>query len=326
MLKRQPESTHKSGRSSKKHLVAAFVLASLCLVTIAYASFWQLWGELVTHDPTIYKEGSLWWIAETSDSGIGIKYSPNGHTWTQGIPIYGDGLSWWKSYNGNSDSTWAGDIHDWNGRAICFYAVSTFGSQNSAIGLTTASSIIKGNWSDKGAVLTSDNSTPYNAIDPNFVVDESGLPWLAFGSWWQGIFITRLDPTTLRPIGKKYNIAEDDQGIEGSYIVTRDGFYYLFVSKGTCCSGAESTYHICYGRSKSITGPYLDQGGRNMLYKGGDTLYSGNTRYIAPGGQSLYNNNGDWVIAGHELDSRNDYVPVLFINDLYWVDGWPSLY
>ena len=124
----------------------------------------------------VYKEGNTWWITETSDTGIGVKYSPDGRAWTQGVSIFGGGLSWWGQYNGNSKTVWAPDIHVWNGKAIMYYAVSTFGNQKSAIGLATASSIAQGNWVDKGVVITSAPGDNFNAIDPNFVVDKSGQP------------------------------------------------------------------------------------------------------------------------------------------------------
>jgi len=301
-------------------------LTSCILTTLATvqsgarAAVWSLSGALGTHDPSIIKEGSTWWLFETSSSGIGVKYSANGHAWTQGVSIFGGGLSWWHQYNGNTAGTWAADIHDWNGKAICYYSVSTFGSRNSAIGLVTASSIATGNWVDQGPVLTSSSSNNYNAIDPNFVVDTSGQPWLAFGSWSTGIYITKVDKTTLKPTGSWTHLAADSSGIEGAYIVANGGFYYLFVSKGTCCNGGSSTYHISYGRSSSITGPYLDKNGVNMLNAGGTTLDAGGSRFIAPGGQSISNG----VLARHELDNQNGYASILFINDLFWSGGWPT--
>ena len=49
----------------------------------------------------------------------------------------------------------------------------------------------------EGMVL---RSTPgvddFNAIDPEFVADTDGSAWLAFGSFWGGIKMRRLDPAT----------------------------------------------------------------------------------------------------------------------------------
>jgi arabinan endo-1,5-alpha-L-arabinosidase len=286
----------------------------------AQAATWTLSGSLITHDPSVYKENSTWWITETSDTGIGVKYSPDGHAWTQGVSIFGNGLSWWGQYNGNSKTVWAPDIHVWNGKAILYYAVSTFGSQKSAIGLATASSIAQGNWTDQGAILTSAPGNNYNAIDPNFFVDKAGQPWLSFGSFWTGIYTTRVDPNTLKPTGSWYHLATDSTGIENAFIMSNGSYYYLFVSKGSCCSGANSTYHISYGRSTSVTGPYLDKNGVSMLNGGGTTLDAGGGRFIAPGGESVANG----VMVRHELDSQNNYNGVLFINDLTFSNGWPT--
>jgi arabinan endo-1,5-alpha-L-arabinosidase len=207
---------------------------------------------------------------------------------------------------------------------LCYYAVSTFGSQKSAIGLTTATTMAKGDWTDQGAILTSAPGAAYNAIDPCFVLDSSGAPWLSFGSWNKGIYLTKLSTSTYKPTGSKYNIAYNSAGIENSQIVYNGGYYYLFASVGTCCSGASSTYHIVYGRSTSITGPYLDKNGTNMLSGGGTTLDAGGSRYKAPGGESILKNGSSWVCARHELDSSNSYATVLFINDLYFTSGWPT--
>jgi arabinan endo-1,5-alpha-L-arabinosidase len=300
--------------------VGCIALGSLASGLDAQASVWNLTGALVTHDPCMYKEGNTWWIMETSNTGIGVKYSGDGHAWTQGVSIFGGGLSWWNTYNGNSKSVWAPDVHVWNGKAIVYYAVSTFGSQKSAIGLTTASSIAAGNWVDQGAVLTSAPGDNFNAIDPNFSVDKSGQPWLTYGSFWTGIYTTRVDANTLKPFGTRYHLAADSTGIENAYIVTNGSYYYLFVSKGSCCAGANSTYHISYGRSTSMTGPYLDKNGVDMLNGGGTTLDAGGGRFIAPGGESVSNG----VMARHELDSQNGYNGVLFLNDLYFTNGWPT--
>ena len=34
----------------------------------------------------------------------------------------------------------------------------------------------------------------WNAIDPNVAIDESGTPWMAFGSFWTGIKLVKLNP------------------------------------------------------------------------------------------------------------------------------------
>ena len=217
---------------------------------------------------------------------------------------------------------WAPEIGYYNGKYWLYYAISTFGSNTSCIGLASCSSNLGGSWTDNGLVINSTSSNNYNCIDPSFVVDANNNPWLVFGSFWNGIFLTRLDPTTMKPIGSLYNLATRSAGIEASNIIYQGGYYYLFVSIDLCCKGISSTYKIAYGRSTSITGPYLDQNGTNMLSGGCTVLLASNGNVIGPGGQTIYNNS---VLCYHFYDGNNNGAATLRISDLYWVNGWPSL-
>ena len=312
--------------------VALLGLACLPLATAVEAAPWTLSGALTTHDPDIQKESSTYWIMETTaDGGIGVKYSSNGTAWTQGSAIFASGLSWWKTYNPSADpaQVWAPGCINLNSTTACYYALSTFGSQTSAIGLTTsAGGIAAGKWVDAGAVVTSSGSSAYNAIDPQPVTDYSGNLWLSFGSAWGGIYVTQVNASTFKPTGSSTNIARDTgQVVENSFIVKHafngTNYYYLFASKGSCCSGASSTYHIVVGRSTSITGPYVDSNGDSMMNAGsGLTVASSGSRYIAPGGESAI---ADTTMAWYALDSQNSYNPVLFITTLTWnSSGWPN--
>ncbi|MBD0368953.1 MAG: family 43 glycosylhydrolase, partial [Flavisolibacter sp.] len=46
---------------------------------------------------------------------------------------------------------------------------------------------------------------------------------------------------------------------EGVFIIKGPEYYYIFASRGRCCAGMESTYQIVMGRSKNVTGPYLNK-------------------------------------------------------------------
>ena len=317
------------GRFLRRALLGLLALAGSQL----QAAPWTLTGSLGTHDPNIYKTSSTWWIFETTDNGgIGVKYSADGHAWTQGVPIFGSGLTWWKTYL-PADKTamvWAPGCGEYGGQGFCYYAVSSFGSQKSAIGLTTsAGGIAAGNWVDQGAIISSKPGDNFNAIDPAFTIAANGDTYLVYGSFWDGLFINRVSKVNLKlPNTAPTNIARDTvNGIENGFVVKHatngTTYYYLFASKGACCQGANSTYRIVVGRSTSITGPYVDKAGVAMMSGGGTVLASGGTRFKGPGGQSLLSDGS--VMAWHAYDADNGGAPVLFINNVTWgSDGWPQ--
>ena len=163
----------------------------------------------------------------------------------------------------DSNDVWAPDIHYFQGKYWIYYAVSSFGSNSSAIGLISANSP-DGPWTDGGVVLSSSSPNTYNAIDPDLCFDSDGNPYLVFGSFWNDIYVTKLDPTTMKPTCPLKNIAfrvldpatgtlgANSHAAEGAGIIFVDGFYYLFMSWDQCCQGMYSTYKIVYARATSI--------------------------------------------------------------------------
>lgn len=309
-----------------KSIFTTIILAGMLLIgntSLANADSWSLSGDIGGHDPAIAKEGSTWWCLTTADSGIGVKYSGDGKKWTQGTQMFESPLSWWTTYapNMSYNNVWAPDINYYNGRWWVYYSVSEFGTRNSAIGLTSCTSIVKGDWRDDGLVISSSNSTTYNAIDGNLTFDADNNPWLTFGSWSTGIKVTKLNPTTMKPTGTIYSIASRSDGIEGPCIIYKNGYYYLFASIDKCCSGVKSDYKISYGRSKNITGPYLDKNGLDMMKGGGTVIEAGSKQYKGIGGQTISNN----VIIRHGYDSYDNGAPKILIDDMKWdSENWPA--
>ncbi|GAA5416108.1 extracellular endo-alpha-(1-_5)-L-arabinanase 1 [Paraliobacillus ryukyuensis] len=319
--------------SKWKVLRRSLLLSSLflfCIIPTASAQFWDLSGDTMLHDPSITKEGNTWWAfgtGEVNKNGIRVMVSNNGSYWSPTPVIFPSPLSWWKNYVPTHETNqWAPDIQYYNGRYWLFYSVSSFGSKNSLIGLTSTTSIQSGNWRDDGLVIRSTMNNNFNAIDGDLVIDVSGEPWLSFGSFWSGIKLVKLDKYTMKPTGNIHSIAarpnHPEHAIEAPNITYRNGYYYLFVSFDHCCQGVNSDYKIAVGRSRQVTGPYYDRNGVNMLQGGGTILDAGNERWRGPGHQDVYNNN---VIVRHAYDAENNGVPRLLINDLYWDSaGWPT--
>jgi arabinan endo-1,5-alpha-L-arabinosidase len=238
--------------------------------------------------------------------------------------------SWASTYTGGGGDLWAPDISAHNGEYWLYYAASTFGSANSAIGLATSASGAPGTFTDSGAaVYTSSQCSGSNAIDPASVVDSSGNAWLAFGSYSNGIQIVPVDNATGVPTGAacmQLAYHASGTGIEGSYIYSHGGYFYLFASVDACCQGSSSTYRIVVGRSSAVTGPYTDRGGVALTAGGGTILLSAHGNINGPGGESVFSDSDGAVLVYHYYDGNNNGAPALGINLLGWTaDGWPYL-
>ena len=65
--------------------------------------------------------------------------------------------------------------------------------------------------------------------------------------------------------------------VEAPFIIRHGKYWYLFVSFDRCCRGARSTYNVVVGRSKSVTGPYVDKDGTPMTDGGGTLVIEATT-------------------------------------------------
>jgi arabinan endo-1,5-alpha-L-arabinosidase len=101
--------------------------------------------------------------------------------------------------------------------------------------------------------------------------------------------------------------------------------YYLFVNHGSCCVGINSTYHIRVGRSKSVTGPYLDRHGDDLVLGAGSLFVASAGKQIGPGHFGWFVDDGVEKFSIHyegEVGSRGR--SFLAIRPLLWsADGWP---
>jgi arabinan endo-1,5-alpha-L-arabinosidase len=136
-------------------------------------------------------------------------------------------------------------------------------------------------------------------------------------------------PRPAHPVEQKFDpehptLPPDWQAIEAPFVVRHGGFYYLFVSFDLCCRGTKSTYRTMVGRSRSVTGPYVDKDGRPMMEGGGSQLLGANKRWLGPGGESiLLQPGGTDLIVFHAYDAQTGR-PSMQISSLVWRDGWPA--
>jgi len=336
---------HRS-RVRRPALVVGLVLV-LTVALVAAAVFFRapepralaLDGDLGTHDPALVVggEGQPWFVYSTGDParGLGapmVHRSADGISWERVGPAWpaSDDPQWVRDSIDGVEHYWAPDLISHDGTWYLYFSASTFGSNTSAIGLATGASLDPADpdygWTHQGPVWRSQaGETNYNAIDPAVVEDEEGNPWLFFGSFWSGIQVLPLEWPSGMPVeGAEPQLVATRTGvsenqIEASQVIEHDGWYYLFVSWGRCCAGVDSTYSIHVGRSRSVTGPYLDAEGVDLADGGGTQLLGTQGSMIGPGGQSL----DEGYLAYHFYDGDNGGAFRLAIQELAWEDGWP---
>lgn len=227
---------------------------------------------------------------------------------------------------------WAPDVIRRDDRYLLYYSVSGWGKNVSAIGLASSPTLDTGaanyQWKDEGIVIRSTDKDPYNAIDPQIFADSDGSLWMVFGSFWTGIQLIELDPKTgLRhPEHQKiYQIAWHES-IEAPALLKHGDFYYLFVNWGLCCRGVNSTYEIRIGRSKSITGPYLDTEGNELAAGGGTLFLNSEGDRIGPGHASFIQEKDGTRMFFHYYHRQRGGAPTIGDIPLRWDDkGWPRL-
>jgi len=305
-------------------------LWTLAAAGVAYVNPRAVSGNVApVHDPSMIK-GAGGYLLFATGGGIEERQSTDRINFTPTNLVYAfAALPGWTATYTNGTDLWAPDVSFSGGQYSLYFAASTFGSSNSAIGLATSPTGAPGTWVDSGAaVVTSATCSGSNAIDPAFLSDASGNWWLAFGSFFNGINMLQLDPSTGKPLGSTptcYSLAQrTGTAIEGSTVYLHDNMYYLFASVDVCCQGVNSTYHIVVGRSSNPQGPYVDRGGISMTEGGGTIVLATHGSIIGPGGQDVFGDTDGDVLVYHYYDGNNGGTPTLGINLLGWTsDGWP---
>ena len=305
-------------------------------------------------DPSLVRaKDGYWYSYGTSDplrEGEGTPHR---------IPIArsADLVSWTHVGDAFSDATlpswaekdagiWAPDIRYVDGQYRMYYVVTqttvTSERDDNAVGMATAPTPA-GPWKDSGHPVVGprrggqvgDGNFLWT-FDPTAVTDTDGSQWLFYGSYYGGLFTTRLSDDGTRAVGTPVQVAIDNK-FEGSYVVRRDGYWYLFASTANCCAGPTTGYSVQVGRSRSLQGPYVDrQGARLTDSRAGGTpvLNQNGNRWVGAGHNAIATDlaGQDWI-AYHAIDRNDPYLdgtsginerPML-LDRLDWVDGWPTV-
>lgn len=329
-------------------------------------------AEYEIHDPAVFEDpvSGRFYIYATHMQGL---VSEDLEHWTP-LPKYVK-VPWEAEAWTGSDDIWAPDIVKVGDEYRLYCSNSTWGTRKSCIFLAVSDQA-EGPFVPRDIVIKTDDSLDVNGIDANIVEDhESGEQYLLYGSFWGGVHLLpldkesglardrgpdgcgvgsiRLDPrymagTKIQDLPREEQERRrgiclarrplwTDGAIEGPYMIycRETGYYYLFVSYGSLMSD----YNIRVGRSRKVTGPFLDYFGndladtedpdcsRGLLISAGYRWLTG-MPHMAPGHNSvLQRENGELFLVSHIRKMRfleDGCGPgLLQIRRLYTTpDGW----
>lgn len=350
-----------------------FLLPMILIFCVGNINIMAQLRDVITHDPVMIKQNDTYYLFQTG-KGIPVQSSKDLKSWKEEKPVFANTPEWvYKTVpRGFDGNIWAPDIIFHKGTYYLYYSVSAFGRNTSAIAVATNKTLHPDDpnfkWEDQGIVIQSvPGRDMWNAIDANVAFDDEGTPWMAFGSFWQGIKLVKLEPNmtsivsdstqewyTIAARERNWLVDERDAGdaanpeldyetlytpellemnrnmkngsIEAPFIFKKNGYYYLFVSWDRCCQGVNSTYKILVGRSRDITGPYLDKEGNKMIHGGGTLIAEGNEEWAAVGHPAAYTFDGKDYLIFHAYDMKDEGKPKLGIKVMHWDnDHWPGI-
>jgi arabinan endo-1,5-alpha-L-arabinosidase len=264
-------------------------------------------GDLFIHDPTVVKKPDGTYLAAFTANGIGLKTSTDRTTWKDVGAAFPNGAAWTTTYTKGDKNLWAPDLSYHNGQYYMYYSASSFGTSRSAIFLAVSKTGASGSW--------------YVATD--------GKWWLSFGSFWGGLKLVELSPSTGKPINANNLIsiaARPNNGgaIEAPVITKHGNYFYLWAAFDSCCKGVDSTYRTMVGRSTSITGPYVDKAGVSMMNGGGTQLLASHGDIHGPGHPAVFTDSDADVLVYHYYNKVG--TAQLGINLIRYDNGWPTVY
>ena len=296
----------------KRFAAAAVTLAAALSAVSAYAQV----GSPFIHDPsTIVECDGKYYTFGTGGGGL---ISADGWTWESGAVRPGGGAA--------PDAMKIGD------RYLVAYSATGGGLGGGHAGriLTMWNKTLDPNspdfeYTEAVEVAHSVADEDCDAIDVGLFLDPvTGRLWCTYGTYYGFIRQVELDPRTgFRVEGNQaIDVAID---CEATTMIYRDGWYYLLGTHGSCCDGANSTYTIYVGRSRSVNGPFYDNVGRTMLEGGGKKVISSERRRIGPGhfGRVVLEEGIEKMSFHFEADLDQSGRSVLAIRPILWVDGWP---
>ncbi len=294
----------------------SILLGSAALMSLWTSDIFAQTGSPYIHDPsTIVECDGKYYTFGTGGGGL---ISEDGWTWSGGAVRPGGGAA--------PDAIKIGD------RYLIAYSATGGGLGGGHAGrvLTMWNKTLDPNspdfeYTEPIEVAHSLDDEDCDAIDAGLLLDPTtGRLWLSYGTYFGFIRIVELDPATGKRVegNEPVDVAID---CEATDLIYRNGWYYLLGTHGTCCDGPNSTYNIVVGRSRNVTGPYVDNMGRDMMKGGGKMVIAANNGKTGPGhfGRYIVDDGVEKMSFHYEADYARGGRSVLAIRPLLWKNDWP---
>lgn len=297
-------------------------------------------------DPTVIRVGNKFYVYVTDGSRTRGYASDDLVTWGRINPgannsYVMDTKPAFTEDNPSETGIWAPDINYFDGKYVLYYSISKW-SGGATCGIGVAVSDNPGGpfnppaGNSNGKLFLSSEIGVHNSIDPCFV-EADGKRYLFWGSF-NGIYMTELTSDGMQVADMSQKTLVAGKSFEAVYIHKRNDYYYMFTSAGSCCEGKNSSYKVMVGRSKFLTGPYLNRNGKKMTdfdaWNPGNfpvTLQGNNKEFAGPGHNSriITDDLGqDWILYhAYAIDeSGNTGDRNLMLDKVNWdAAGWPVI-
>ena len=325
-----------AARASGVARTLVVALFALCLSLAAQARQAVYHNPVVAGDypdPSVARAGEEFWAATTTGGWaphFALLRSRDLVNWEKVGYVFQTRPAWAKT------DFWAPELVNDRGRFLVYYtARRDEGPKKTGtlcVGVATAASPA-GPYADAGPLVCEIKERGgVGSIDPDFVRDERGAPylvWKADGNDAEpdqptSIYAQPLSEDGARLVGKRREIlrntaAWEGHVTEGSFILRRgEGFYHFY--SGNACCGRACEYALGVARSKKLLGPW-EKYPKNPIT-------AANRDWQCPGhGSVVETADGRDFLLYHSYRQRRDTFNVgreAVLDEIKWgADGWP---
>lgn len=242
----------------------------------------------------------------------------------------------WTTISSISHNYWAPDVTTVDGKRMMYLTLYNSAEDSN---IAVLQEVTTGQFKYKGLITRGRETGIEDTIDPEVITDsKTGKVWMFFGSIG-GIHRVELnkDGLSLKKGAKYEHVAgltvqqcpDRSKVFEGSYLHFHKGYWYLFVSSGFY---GNHTYQLQVGRSKKLTGQFLNREGKPMNEGYATPVLHSNEddNFFGPGhcGEIFTAADGNQYIFYHchVRESRNPGQRPMFMSRIQWdEEEWPYI-